>query len=79
MKNNVPFFALIIGYAGALANLLADAKSLIGACAALASLAASLYAIAISHQRLKRLRRGRRLFPSWRSLRSRLRRLGFLL
>ena len=57
VKNNVPVFALVIGYVGALANALTEAKSIIGAFAALASLVASLYAIAISHQRLKSMPR----------------------
>ena len=57
VKNNVPIFALVIGYVGALANALTEAKSIIGAFAAFASLIASIYAIAISHQRLKAMAR----------------------
>jgi hypothetical protein len=53
MKNNVPILALLIGYAGAITNVVTEAKSVIGFFAAAASLVASLYAIAISHRRLK--------------------------
>lgn len=56
-KQNIPILALLVGYAGAITNILTEAKSIIGAFAALASLVASLYAIAISHQRLKAMAR----------------------
>src|SRR5256885_472577 len=53
-KQNVPFFALAISYLGTITNLMTEAKSIIGVCAAGASLVASLYAIAIARQRLKK-------------------------
>jgi hypothetical protein len=59
MKNNVPILALLIGYAGAITNILTEAKSVIGFFTAIASLIASIYAIAISHQRLKAMARNR--------------------
>jgi hypothetical protein len=55
MKNNVPIFALLIGYLGAITNVMTEAKSVIGFFAAIASLVASIYAIAISHRRLKNI------------------------
>ena len=60
-KQNVPFFALAISYVGTITNFVTEAKSFIGVFAALASLIASLYAIALTRERLKRLprRRGR--------------------
>jgi hypothetical protein len=57
MKNNVPILALLIGYLGAVANFMTEAKSAFGAFAALASFIASLYAIAIARQRLKNAER----------------------
>lgn len=54
-KQNVPFFALAISYLGTITNLMTEAKSVIGVCAAGASLMASMYAIAIARQRLKNM------------------------
>jgi hypothetical protein len=56
MKNNVPIFALLIGYLGAITNVMTETKSVIGFFAAIASLVASIYAIVISHRRLKGMR-----------------------
>src|SRR5437763_576651 len=56
MKNSVPIFALLIGYLGAITKVLTEAKSVIGFFAAVASLTASLYAIALSHRRLKNVK-----------------------
>ncbi len=55
MKNEIPFPALVISYLGTITNFVTEAKSIIGALAALASLVASLYAIAISRRKLKRM------------------------
>jgi hypothetical protein len=58
-KQNVPFFALAISYLGTITNLVTEAKSVIGLFAAFASLIASLYAIALTRERLRRLPRRR--------------------
>lgn len=70
VKNNVPVFALAISFLGTITNFVTEAKSLVGLFAAIASLIASLYAVALTRERLKKLR-GR----SHRSLRSKLKKL----
>jgi hypothetical protein len=74
MKNNVPILAFLIGYAGAITNVVTEAKSVIGFFAAAASLVASLYAIAISHRRLRTMKPQNPFAPRPQPLRLRRRR-----
>jgi hypothetical protein len=67
-KPNIPILALVVGYLGAIMNFITEAKSVIGFLAAVVSLIASIYAVALARERLKRLR-GRRLSPLKRLVR----------
>lgn len=50
---NILFGSLTVSWLGTLANFAAEAKSILGAMAALASVVASCYAIAASRKRLR--------------------------
>ena len=52
-NKTVLFGSLIVSWMGTVANLAADAKSILGALAALASLIASCYAIAAARKKLR--------------------------